>query len=291
MYVDIFKNASTSPIPHISCTPSPTTAPQNFTVLRTSVRQIRNDNHHARHISAGQTSKLLSREKSRGIYTRTLAGIFSYPNIYSFHPPWRGPPGTRGSSRPFIFIGLFPSAARALSEAGGVERSHREENHMRDMIVPRQHALNQAGFMSAGRAKVKAEGGRTVAQSRKPVTLGRDVEPSETLISCSIPAYLFHDLSTFPKVTSSRLGETLAFLEHLLPDSRYPTSEYACNRLTTFRWSATGAIGPSPLRGRRARRVEKNIAANRLIGLSFSHLYSLAVRLNGTVIMRCTGDI
>ena len=73
------------------------------------------------------------------------------------------------------------------------------------MIVLRQHALNQAGFMwKAERAKVKAreEGHRLRREAPEQRDLSRrqgrggNVESSETLISCSIPAYLFRDLST-----------------------------------------------------------------------------------------------
>lgn len=99
-----------------------------------------------------------------------------------------------------------------LFKKGGKRERERErntstvkKNHTRDMIVVRQRALNQVGFMRR-RSGPGGERGRTLAETRSfegvlpPLWEGwkMSARPSETLISCSIPAYLFRDLLTYP---------------------------------------------------------------------------------------------
>lgn len=101
--------------------------------------------------------QIYCRVKSLVAYIRGLAGIFSCSCIHIYSSTLLGcvlPRDSRGTtSRPFIFIGLLSS--RLFKKEGG-KKVRREENHMRDMIVLRQHALNQVGFMWKRRAKVKA---------------------------------------------------------------------------------------------------------------------------------------
>lgn len=127
------------------------------------------------HFSTGQISKLLSREKSAGIYTRTRRNIFH--SVHIFHHPslrgvlpwdWQGE-GGGATSRPFIFIEAslveaFQEGRKEREKEKDRERerntSTAKKNHTRDMIVVRQRAFNQVGFMgrrSGPEVKVREE--------------------------------------------------------------------------------------------------------------------------------------
>lgn len=131
------------------------------------------------HFSTGQISKLLSREKSAGIYTRTRRNIFHSVHI-SHHPSlrdvlpwdWQREGGREGEERR---LGLSFSSrllSSRLFKKGGKRERERErntstvkKNHTRDMIVVRQRALNQVGFMRR-RSGPGGERGRTLAETR-----------------------------------------------------------------------------------------------------------------------------
>lgn len=162
------------------------------------------------------------RVKSLLAYIRGLAGIFSIPYIYPTILPFaacslgigRGREGGRergATSRPFIFIEAFQEGRKAG------EREREREIHPPWRKTTREiwslfdnvHLIRSA--LCEGGVGLEVKGGeergrRTLAETRSfegvlpPLWEGwkMSARPSETLISCSIPAYLFRDLLTYP---------------------------------------------------------------------------------------------
>lgn len=138
------------------------------------------------HFSTGQISKLLSRENSAGIYTEEDSQEYFPFRIHIFHrPPFaasspgigagggeereRRRLGLSFSSR-LLSSRLFKKGGKKERKEGGGKKKYirREENHdARDMIVVRQRALNQVGFMRRHKEREKErKRGRTLAQTR-----------------------------------------------------------------------------------------------------------------------------